>query len=171
MVTGVERQHFHDSNVVKSTATYDYTMFHIRASAEAYKSDHEHCRAFIPDPHLYERKYLGRLVGVILPSVPSIFDPSVYHKGYGNDSGSVNCSATRKAHNCTKYAIEAADWRKNKYYLLVFPDNMRLNNNAFCHGDQLPRRHLSMITLIANDETNMRTNAVYWKIATVGTQR
>ena len=156
-----------DFEVEGGGKTWDCPGFHIRALVASFKADHTSWTATIPNPNLYHPELLHRLIMVKGPSQNAWFkDNDVYH-----GTGMVNCWATKKAHNKTLQAIKNDPARQVVYYLLVFPEEIVLNNLVFGSDSFLPKIANKMELEAKKSkkvQKDLRGTAVFWKIAIVG---
>jgi hypothetical protein len=90
-----------------------------------------------------------------------------YHK-------KISCTAMQHVHAATKLEIDANDFCQVSYWLLVFPENITLDNQIFSNDSIIVEPgYNAMSTEEAETEIGKKlySMAVYWKIAEVGGHR
>ena len=95
-----------------------------------------------------------------------------YHKSaelYHQDN--VDCGNTFNAHQALQTAISKDVSRQYSYWLIVFPENVVLENFVFSDDDTHVKRHENdMLSTYMNDGDEMDIPAIslYWRIAVSG---
>jgi hypothetical protein len=147
---------------VSNIAHNSYTRngFHIRVPIAP--PDFDKWEAFIPNQY---PALQNRVVQVKGPSQSFwIRSTDRYHKKF-------NCDATEQAHAATELEIAADQSRQLSYWLLVFPENITLDNQIFSDDNvNLEPGYNAMSTEANETDINKKLYgmAVYWKIAEIG---
>ena len=136
--------------------------FHI--SVDSGVPDYDKFDASIPPIPTDYPEWINRVVQVKGPSQSSWIRSTVYLK-------SIACVATQQAHEATQLEIESDPDRQFSHWLLVFPENIALDNKTFSGHPEKVLPEFNCMTLEEKETESgekLHGCVVYWAIAEAG---
>ena len=147
-----------------STGSGEFQGFDISMSCPV--QDYKDWDAKTPPLQNFPPEFMHRLVLIKGPSLPFwLKDTDKYHA-----SKKKNCAATKKQHSTTQQAIADEEERKLCYYLIVFSEARKLDNQIFGNGIDLPIE-INPITCKASENAfkkDLLGMTLSWKIGVAG---